>query len=122
MPQHVSESDVFDQRIAGRAAELFAENQAKLSRQTDHLFAWLMVCQWVAGIAAAFWISPRTWAGAESQTHIHVYAAIFLGGLITIFPRRGADAHIGSVDPSHWRAHRDPFSRLWLARHLGVLS
>ncbi len=29
---------------------------------------------------------PKTWAGSSSQTHIHVYAALFLGGLITGFP------------------------------------
>ena len=57
-----------------------------LARKTDQLFAWLMVCQWVAGIAAALWISPRTWAGPYNQVHIHIYAAVILGGLITALP------------------------------------
>src|SRR5205807_1588986 len=30
--------------------------------------------------------SPKTWAGASSQTHWHVWAAIFLGGAIASFP------------------------------------
>jgi PAS domain S-box-containing protein len=50
------------------------------------MFAVLMVVQWIAGIAAALWISPRTWIGTVSHTHLHVWAAIFLGGAISIFP------------------------------------
>src|SRR6266705_1869758 len=45
-----------------------------------------MVLQWLAGIAAALWISPRTWAGTISQTHIHVWAAVFVGGAISSLP------------------------------------
>ena len=63
-----------------RAEELFLADQQALFRRTDRSFACLMACQWVAGVAAAQWISPRTWAGTASQTHPHVWAAIFLGG------------------------------------------
>jgi diguanylate cyclase (GGDEF)-like protein len=50
------------------------------------MFAGLMAIQWLAGIAAALWLSPQTWAGAYSRTHIHVWAAVFLGGAISLFP------------------------------------
>jgi signal transduction histidine kinase len=50
------------------------------------MFAWLMVCQWLAGIGAALWISPRTWIGTTSQVHVHVWAAILLGGAISSLP------------------------------------
>ena len=50
------------------------------------MFAALMAVQWIAGIAAALWISPRTWVGTTSQMHVHVWAAILLGGAITLFP------------------------------------
>ncbi len=50
------------------------------------MFAGLLALEWIAGIAAAIWISPRTWSGAESATHLHIWAAVFLGGLISIFP------------------------------------
>ena len=50
------------------------------------MFAGLMVAQWLAGIVAAVWISPKTWMGAESQMHWHVWAAVLLGGVITSFP------------------------------------
>src|SRR6185503_5217889 len=69
-----------------RAEKLFAAHQQTIYRHTDRLFAVLMAVQWVAGIAAALWISPRTWIGTTSQTHFHVWAAIFLGGAINIFP------------------------------------
>ena len=71
---------------ATRARALFEESQQTLFRRTDRWFACLMACQWLAGIAAAYWISPRTWAGMTSRTHPHVWAAIFLGGAISLFP------------------------------------
>jgi signal transduction histidine kinase len=71
---------------SARTVTLFEESQNKIHRRTDRLFAWLMVFQWLAGIAAALLISPRTWIGATSQTHVHVWAAVFLGGAISGFP------------------------------------
>ena len=69
-----------------RAQALFHASQQTLFRRTDRWFAALMGCQWVAGVGAACWISPRTWAGTTSQTHPHVWAAIFLGGAISLLP------------------------------------
>lgn len=50
------------------------------------MFAVLMAVQWLAGIVAALVISPRTWVGQSSEVHTHVWAAIFLGGIISFFP------------------------------------
>jgi PAS domain S-box-containing protein len=69
-----------------RAAVLFAEHQQRIVRRTDRLFAGLLVVEWLAGIVAALVISPRTWAGSLSQTHLHVWAALILGGAIVAFP------------------------------------
>jgi two-component system, sensor histidine kinase and response regulator len=69
-----------------RAAELFAFHQQEIFRKTDRFLAKLMIVQWVAGIVFALIVSPRTWAGQYSQVHIHVWAAIFLGGTIAVFP------------------------------------
>ncbi len=71
---------------ARRAQILFEDHRQRILCRTDRLFAGLMVFQWVAGIAAACWISPRTWAGSTSQIHLHVWAALFLGGAITFLP------------------------------------
>ncbi len=69
-----------------RAADIFGAHQQLIYKRTDRMFAALMALQWVAGIAAAYWVSPKTWAGAESLTHIHVWAALLLGGAITSLP------------------------------------
>jgi signal transduction histidine kinase len=69
-----------------RAAALFADSEEQIHLRTDHMFAWLMLGQWIAGIGAALWISPRTWLGTTSQVHLHVWAAVFLGGAISVFP------------------------------------
>ena len=68
------------------AAAHFQAHQLRIFKSTDRLFAGLMALQWVVGIAAALWFSPRTWIGQSSQTHLHVWAAIFLGGAISLFP------------------------------------
>ena len=81
--------------LGDRAAAIFRAHQELIYRRTDHLFAVLMGIQWIAGIAAALWISPRTWIGAESQTHIHVWTAIFLGGAISSLPIYLAVRHAG---------------------------
>jgi diguanylate cyclase (GGDEF)-like protein/PAS domain S-box-containing protein len=75
-----------DAGMTDRAGAIFEENLLAIRRQTDRVFALLMVFQWVAGIGAAVWISPLTWAGTSSEVHPHVWAALFLGGLITFFP------------------------------------
>src|SRR5438874_8463495 len=69
-----------------RAAALFQEQQRALSTHTDRFFAALMILQWVAGIVIAAVVSPRTWAGAYSSPHVHLWAAVFLGGAITLPP------------------------------------
>ena len=85
MPELNREHDLsFD--IARRASVLFSDMRSAIFRRTDRLFACLMVFQWLAGIVAALVLSPTAWAGEQSQPHIHVWAAIFLGGAITLLP------------------------------------
>lgn len=69
-----SESTIFNIR--------FKEHSAK----TDKLLAKVLVFEWFLGIFLAIWVTPQTWIGNESQIHIHVYAAVFLGALISFFP------------------------------------
>ena len=69
-----------------RSTEILEQHRQQVYGQTDRLFALLMMVQWAAAIAAALWISPRTWAGRASFVHLHVWAAIFLGGTITCLP------------------------------------
>ncbi|MDB6030900.1 MAG: Signal transduction histidine kinase, partial [Verrucomicrobiales bacterium] len=75
-----------DEATTRRTKEIFTDHRQTIFKSIDRLFALLMVLQWLAGIGMALWLSPRTWMGQVSQTHIHVWAAIFLGGLISLFP------------------------------------
>jgi two-component system sensor histidine kinase/response regulator len=65
---------------------LFRSSQQQIYERTDRMFARLMAAQWLAGIVFALWISPLAWSGTSSQTHVHVWAAVFLGGAISLFP------------------------------------
>lgn len=86
---------------AQRTASLFQEHQQSLFKRTDRLFAGLLAFEWCAGIIAALLISPQTWAGASSQTHLHVWAAVYLGGAIISFPLFLALFHPGAVVTRH---------------------
>jgi two-component system, sensor histidine kinase and response regulator len=46
----------------------------------------LMGIQWIAGVVFALWVSPLTWSGPVSRTHLHVWAAIIVCGTISLFP------------------------------------
>src|SRR3954470_7273681 len=72
--------------VEQRASELFAGYRQDIYTSTDRLFAGLMGFQWIAGILFALWVSPLAWAGTSSRTPIHVWAAIVLGGIISLFP------------------------------------
>ncbi len=72
--------------IRARSEELFHAQEQANYRRTDRLFVWLLGLQWLAGIATALWLSPLAWEGRWSSIHIHVWAAVFLGGVLAGFP------------------------------------
>jgi diguanylate cyclase (GGDEF)-like protein len=75
-----------DEAFRRRVKDLFTDHRQSIFKRTDRMFAALMGVQWLAGIAAALWLSPKTWAGPDSQTHIHVWLAVLLGGAVSLFP------------------------------------
>jgi len=54
--------------------------------KTDQIFIRLFVFQFVCAVVMAIWTSPVSWEGDESSVHIHVYAAFFLGLILSLFP------------------------------------
>src|SRR5262245_54594215 len=72
--------------LDARAAELFAAHRLQIWRQTDRIFAGLMLWQWAGAVAGAYWISPRTWAGSEYETHPHVWIALIVGCSLASLP------------------------------------
>ena len=72
--------------ITSRAAQIFAAARREIHERTDRLFAGLMAFQWLMGIIFALWVSPLAWDGPVSRTHLHVWAAVVVGGIISLFP------------------------------------
>ena len=97
-------------QIGVRAAELLEEQRMTICKRTDRLFIALMLIQWLAGIIFALMISPRTWIGDQYEIHVHVWFAIFLGGVISClpifmalyFPGTRATRHIIAVAQMLW--------------------
>ncbi len=89
-------------RLNARA--LFDRHHESILRRTDRLFAYLLAAEWLVGIAMALWISPLTWAGVRSETHVHFWAALFLGGLVTIPPALLALSRPGRTLTRHFVA------------------
>jgi two-component system, NtrC family, sensor histidine kinase HydH len=69
-----------------RVEELFNERYGAVLRRTDRMFAGLMIAEWLAAIGLALWLSPYAWVGKERSVHVHVIAAVLLGGTITSLP------------------------------------
>jgi len=90
-----------DAPLGPRALEIEAQLLDAAFVRTDRIFGVLMPIQWLAGIAATLWISPRTWIGDTSEVHAHVIAAIFLGGAITAFPTALAWLRPGRASTRH---------------------
>ncbi len=70
--------------LAQRADELFNEQLARIHKQNDRLFAWLLLGQWAFAIALALTISPLAWEGLNNAIHLHVWIALILGGIIVL--------------------------------------
>jgi two-component system sensor histidine kinase/response regulator len=79
-------SDKTDVLSLQSATTIFREHRKKVFAQTDRLFAVLMIAQWLAAVAVAIWVSPRTWVGPISQIHLHVWASVFLGAIVCSLP------------------------------------
>jgi signal transduction histidine kinase len=72
--------------VETRAEEIFREQRDRNYRRTDRVLAVLMVVQWILAILVAVLLSPYGWEGKTHAIHAHVYAAVFLGGLLSSFP------------------------------------
>jgi signal transduction histidine kinase/DNA-binding response OmpR family regulator len=69
-----------------RSEQLFDERLSRMHARTDRLFAILLMLEWIAGILAAVFISPRTWVGSVSAPHLHIWIAALFGGSIAALP------------------------------------
>jgi PAS domain S-box-containing protein len=74
---------------------LYAEYQQEIWERTDRMFLWLLVTQWLGGIATALWTTPPPGAGALPHLPL-AWKAFFLGGVFVALPIYTAVRHPGS--------------------------
>ncbi|CAN5515046.1 hypothetical protein BH11CYA1_BH11CYA1_02640 [soil metagenome] len=77
------------------AETIYRRERLLVYRQTDRMFGWLMIMQWVASILVAMVVSPYSWAGREYFIHPHIYFVTLLGSVLTVFPVYLAFRHAG---------------------------
>jgi two-component system, sensor histidine kinase and response regulator len=69
-----------------RAQQRYHEQLRAAYKNVDQLFAVLLVLEWSAAVSFALAVTPYTWAGESRWVHLHVWAAIVLGGAIVSLP------------------------------------
>jgi two-component system sensor histidine kinase/response regulator len=74
------------ERTAERAQQRYQEQLLSGYKRVDQLFAVLLVLEWAAAVSFALVVTPYTWAGESRWVHLHVWAAIVLGGVIVSLP------------------------------------
>ncbi len=87
------------------ARELVKQHQLQVFHETDRLFAWLLVAQWVFAFLLAVWVSPLTWAGLSSSLNPHIGFSILLGAVIIsvpigfsiVYPGAGITRHLIAI-------------------------
>lgn len=90
-----------EQKIKHDAEQIYTKERRAYHSRIDKLFAILFCVQWPAAVALAFFMTPTTWAGTSSSTHFHVYMAIGLGALATVFPVWLTWKHPGTAVTRH---------------------
>lgn len=98
---HSTNSSSADESVAARAAIFLKDDQFAIYRWTDRFFSVLLPVQWLAGIFAAYYISPYTWKGIDPEVHPHVWLAIIVGGAITTLPLYLTLARPGQASTRH---------------------
>ncbi len=68
------------------AERLHAQGLERVHRRTDRIFLYLLPLQWLFGILIATVATPQTWIGTEGSTHVHLWAAVLLGGAANLVP------------------------------------
>jgi PAS domain S-box-containing protein len=95
----------YDNQLDRETSRLLGEQINRICIRCDRVFGGLFLVQWAAMIAAALVVSPRTWIGSTNYVHLHVWAAVIIGGviigvpilLIAIWPGRVVTRHVVAV-------------------------
>ncbi len=86
-PAKSTEAIVDHDAIERRSTELFESDWKAIVKRSDHLFAWLLIVQWLAAILAALLIMPDTRSPAGDFTlDRHIWFVVFLGAIFVAIP------------------------------------
>lgn len=88
-------------QLSREARVILLNSQDNVNRRTDQLLGGLIVFQWLGVVAVSLLISPLTWRGATNQIHVHIWTALWLGGLIAALPAAMAYYRPGRVLTRH---------------------
>jgi PAS domain S-box-containing protein len=80
----IEQKRTFENAAKERAAKIFCALRNNTFQVTDRMFAWLIVFEWLAAMAAASLISPQIWP-TERPMKL-VWSAAELAGLIYLLP------------------------------------
>ena len=95
-----------------QANELFKARYSSECRRVNKFMIWLMVAQWLVGIGFSLFFSPLTWIGQFYEIHVHVIAAVVLGGAISgvsilwlrQYPEAWHSRHVVAITQMLWSA------------------
>jgi PAS domain S-box-containing protein len=79
------------------ARRLYAQNRQEICELTDRMFLWLLLAQWLSGVATAIWVTPGFWNGSITHLPVLVWKALLLGGAIASLPVYVAFKYPGST-------------------------
>ena len=80
----INKLNTFENVAKDRAEKIFCALRRNTFQSTDRMFAWLIVFEWLAAMAAASLISPQIWP-TESPIKL-ICTAAELAGLIYLLP------------------------------------
>ncbi|MFT5299360.1 MAG: PAS domain S-box-containing protein [Mariniblastus sp.] len=109
---------------------LFERRYQQECHRVNKFMMWLMFAQWVVGIGFAMFFSPFTWIGQAYEIHVHVWAAILLGGAISgfaimwtkRFPNAAHSRHVIAICQILWSALLIHLSGGRIETHFHVFS
>jgi hypothetical protein len=81
-----TQNDRATDAIVKRAMDRFHASRHELMSDTDRLFGWLLIGQWLFAIFLAVTISPWAWSNKSKVVHFHVWIAVGLGAAIISLP------------------------------------
>ncbi len=80
----IEHKKTFEKAAKERAAEVYCALQLQTYQTTDRMFAWLIVFEWLASMAAASIVSPHIWP-SENPWKL-IFGAAELAGIIYLLP------------------------------------